>query len=164
MRKLLPLAILLVGLGGAAALVMSKPEREPLSVEERTWIVSVQRMALLARIDSMWSRFSRTFQRPATTRTATAPISSPIPMRNARRPIRGGRAGFEKRENALTQGPWVKLDSKRCRSSKLLRVNESSSRALASSVRWRTGSLLAKSAANSGSVKVRSRARGSLTY
>lgn len=61
MRRLLPVFILLVGLAGGAALVMSKPEREPLSVEERAWIVAVQavvpqrrhpHLTLYGRVDS----------------------------------------------------------------------------------------------------------------
>lgn len=40
-RIVLPLLILAAGIGGMAALVKSKPEREPLGAEERSWPVAV---------------------------------------------------------------------------------------------------------------------------
>ena len=39
-RIALPLLILAAGIGGMAALVKSKPEREPLGAEERAWTVA----------------------------------------------------------------------------------------------------------------------------
>ena len=57
----LPLIILAAGIGGMAALVKSKPEREPLGAEERSWPVAVAaiepgtvtpRLLLFALVDS----------------------------------------------------------------------------------------------------------------
>ena len=53
MRWLLPLIILLVGIGGAVALVKSKPEREPLASEERAWNVAVSTLSLSANSPSL---------------------------------------------------------------------------------------------------------------
>lgn len=57
----LPLLIVAAGIGGMTALVKSKPEREPLGAEERSWPVAVKaiepgtvtpRLALFALVDS----------------------------------------------------------------------------------------------------------------
>ena len=44
-RIALPLLILAAGIGGMTALVKSKPEREPLGIEERSWPVAVAAVA-----------------------------------------------------------------------------------------------------------------------
>ena len=41
MRRFLPILILLIGAGGLAALVNSKPQREPLEAREKAWIIDV---------------------------------------------------------------------------------------------------------------------------
>ena len=60
-RIVLPVLILAAGIGGMAALVKSKPEREPLEAEERAWTVAVApvepgtvtpQLVLFARVDS----------------------------------------------------------------------------------------------------------------
>lgn len=43
-RLLLPILILLLGTAGLVALVMSKPQREPLHAEEKAWIVDAVRV------------------------------------------------------------------------------------------------------------------------
>lgn len=61
LRRVLPLIILLCGIGGFAALKASRPEPRPLAVEEKAWIVAVEpahpatfapTMSLFGRIDS----------------------------------------------------------------------------------------------------------------
>ena len=42
MRAVLPATILIVGLAGAVALVLSKPDREPLGARERVWLVTAE--------------------------------------------------------------------------------------------------------------------------
>lgn len=41
MRRILPILILLIGAGGLAALVNSKPQREALEAEEKAWVIGV---------------------------------------------------------------------------------------------------------------------------
>ncbi|NCF28990.1 MAG: HlyD family efflux transporter periplasmic adaptor subunit [Gammaproteobacteria bacterium] len=41
MRRILPILILLIGAGGLAALVNSKPQREALQAEEKAWVIGV---------------------------------------------------------------------------------------------------------------------------
>lgn len=63
-RWWLPLAILLLAAGAAAALIASKPRPAPVHVEERAWLVSAQAvhlasyaptLTLYGRLESLWS-------------------------------------------------------------------------------------------------------------